>query len=181
MPFALELALDPQSASVVRAAWGALAAAGFPLMAELGANPHVSLAIWDEIDLSAMSSAVAALGRETAPLPIVFDRVDVFPTTGVVFLSPVPDRTLSDVHARCQRRLSAYGRRPWPHYAPGAWVPHCTLAQDLESAGALAQARSVAERTPLPIVGRLERAELIGFRPVHCLRAAPLAAGATAS
>jgi 2'-5' RNA ligase len=181
MPFALELALDPASAAVVRAAWRVLAAAGFPLMAELGANPHVSLAIWDEIDVAAMSAAVAEVGRQTAGLQIVFDRVDVFPTTGVVFLAPARDAALHDVQARWHQRLGVHGRYPWPHYAPGVWVPHCTLAQDLGSGDDLASARSVAARTPLPIVGRLERAELVRFRPVHCLSAAPLAAGATAS
>jgi len=181
MPFALELALDPESAAAVRTAWRALAVAGFPLMADLGANPHVSLAIWEEIDVTAMSAAVAELGRETAPLPIAFDRVAVFPTTGVVFLAPVPDAALRDMQARCQRRLGAHGRQPWPHYAPDTWVPHCTLAQDLDDPGALARARSVAERMPLPVIGRLERAELVRFRPVQLLSAAPLAPRANAS
>jgi 2'-5' RNA ligase len=181
MPFALELALDLESAAVVRAAWRALAAAGFPLMADLGANPHVSLAIWEQIDVTGMSAAVAEFGRETAELPIAFDRIAVFPTTGVVFLAPVPDAALHDMQARCQRRLGAHGRQPWSHYAPDVWVPHCTLAQDLADAGALARARAVAERTPLPVVGRLQRAELVRFRPVHCLSVAPLTAPASAS
>ena len=58
MPFALELALDHDSAKVVRTAWRALAAAGFPLMADLGANPHVSLGIWDDIDIAGMRAAL---------------------------------------------------------------------------------------------------------------------------
>jgi hypothetical protein len=44
---------------------------------------------------------------------------------------------------------TASGRR-------AAWVPHCTLAQDIEGAG------------------RLTRAELVRFRPVHYLTAVPL-------
>jgi 2'-5' RNA ligase len=124
----------------------------------------------------ALELALDAFARETAPLRIVFDRVAVFATTGVVFLAPVPDATLHDVQALCHRRLGGHGRQPWPHYAPAVWAPHCTLAQDLEDAAALASAREVAERIPLPLAGRLERAELVRFRPVHCLGAVPLGA-----
>jgi hypothetical protein len=114
MPFALEVALDPDSAAVVRAAWRELATAGFPFMADSGAAPHVSLAIWDQIDVAAMSAAVADWSRGTAELAIVFDRVAVFPATGVVFLAPVADIALRDVQARCHQHLAPHGRQPWP-------------------------------------------------------------------
>jgi 2'-5' RNA ligase len=175
MPFALEIALDADAASVVRTAWRALAVAGFPLMAESGANPHVSLAIWDEIDVPAMSAAAATFGRETRELPIVFDRIEVFATTGVVFLAPVPDSALHDMQARCLRHLDAHGRRLWPHYTRDAWVPHCTLAQDIQGPAPLARARAVAMNIPVPVAGYLSRAELVRFRPVHHLAAIPLA------
>jgi 2'-5' RNA ligase len=174
MPFAVELSLDHDAAAVVRTAWRALAGAGFPLMAELGANPHVSLVIWDDVDVAGMTAATAELSRHTPPLPIVFDRVAVFSTTGVVFLAPRPDTALQDVQARWHQDLAGHGRRPWPHYAPNVWVPHCTLAQDLADARTIARARRLTERIPLPLVGRLERAELIRFRPVHTLAVAAL-------
>jgi len=174
MPFALEIALDAEAAAIVRTAWGALAAAGFSFMAESGAHPHVSLAIWDEIDVAAMSAAVTTFGRETHELAIVFDRIHVFATTGVVFLAPVPDAALREMQVRCHRHLDAHGRQPWPHYAVDAWVPHCTLAQDIDGAAPLARARTVAMNVPLPVVGRLSRAELVRFRPVHYLAAVPL-------
>jgi 2'-5' RNA ligase len=179
MPFALAVALDPDSAAVVWAAWRELAAAGFPFMAESGAAPHVSLAIWDEIDAAAMSAAVADWSRDTAELAIVFERVAVFPTTGVVFLAPAADPALRDMQRRCHGQLAAHGRRPWPHYAPDVWVPHCTLAQDLD--GPLARARAIAERVPLPVAGRLSRAELIRFHPVQHLSTVPLVRQATVS
>jgi hypothetical protein len=47
---ALELALDDVAAMAVRKLWGELAAAGFTFPAMSGANPHISLAIWDTID-----------------------------------------------------------------------------------------------------------------------------------
>lgn len=135
VPFAVELALDDASAAVVREVWRALAHAGFAFMADSGASPHVSLAIWDEIAPAPMVSALNALAAETPPVPIVFSRVEVF--------------------------------------------PHCTLAQDIDDAGGLARARAVAERMDLPLVGRLERAGLIEFRPVRVLAARPLSRSST--
>jgi 2'-5' RNA ligase len=181
MPFALELALDDRSAAAVRTLWRALAHDGFPFMADSGANPHVSLAIWDEIAHAPMTAAVAHFAGETAPLPVVFERVDVFPETGVVFLAPRTDPRLLAVQARCHQRLAAHGRQAWPHYHPQAWVPHCTLAHDVDGPRALAHARAVSERMLLPVVGRLERAELIEFHPVRCLLALPLAGPSSAS
>jgi 2'-5' RNA ligase len=174
VPCAIALALDAASASVVRAVWQALAEAGFPFLAESGAAPHVSLAIWDEIDLVPMVRALATFAAETSRVSIEFSRVDVFASTGAVFLAPRADAALPVVHARCHERLAVHGRRPWAHYAPGTWVPHCTLAQDIHDADALARARTVTGRIALPLTGWLDRAELIAFHPVRALAAYPL-------
>ncbi|HEV8585192.1 MAG TPA: hypothetical protein VGT02_09510 [Methylomirabilota bacterium] len=80
---------------------------------------------------------------------------------------------LLEAQADCHRRLAAFGRGPWAYYAPGAWVPHCTLVQ--EAGAGLDRALAVARRAALPRRGRLERAELVEFRPVRCHVAVPLA------
>jgi 2'-5' RNA ligase superfamily len=172
MPYALELALDDQSAAVVRALWRRAADVGFPFMAESGANPHVSIAIWDEIDRSAMAEAIGRFAGATPVVDVVFPTMGSFPTTGVVFLALAENPRLLDVHARCHRALPALGRGAWPHYAPGVWIPHCTLAMDLGDA--VERIHAMLQPAPLPLRGRLERAELVEFRPVRHLMAAPL-------
>jgi 2'-5' RNA ligase len=173
MPYAVELALDDGSASVVRALWRRAADAGFPFMAESGAHPHVSLAIWDDIDRPAMEHGIARLAAETAPIDVLFPTIDSFALTGVLFLALANNRQLLEIQDRCHRALASLGRAAWPHYGPGVWVPHCTLAMDLDDA--LVRVRAVLEPAPLPLRGRLERAELVQFRPVRHLMAAPLA------
>ena len=59
MPFAIELALDAESAAPVRALWRRLAEAGIRFMAESGAEPHVSLVIWDGLDVERAAAEVA--------------------------------------------------------------------------------------------------------------------------
>jgi 2'-5' RNA ligase len=174
MPYALELALDDDAAAMVRALWREIAAAGAPFMAESGANPHVSLAIWNEIDRDAMTSALARFAAETRPIDIVFPAVGTFASTGVVLLAPEVDARLLDAHARCHRTVAGLGLGAWPHYAPGVWAPHCTLAMDLGAE--MDDVLALARRAPLPLRGRLERVELVEFRPVRRLTFAPLAA-----
>ena len=174
MPYAVELALDDATAAVVRVLWRDLAAAGFRFMHDSGANPHVSLAIWDDVDRPALETGLAAYAAATPALDVVFSRVDAFTSTGVVFLAPDVNAGLLDAHAGCHQRLGAFGREAWPHYAPGVWVPHCTLAMDIPDG--LDRALGVARKAVLPLRGRLVRAELVAFRPVRCLAAARLAA-----
>lgn len=177
MPYALELALDEATAAVVRGVWRDLAAAGFPFMAESGPNPHVSLAIWDTIDHVGLEDALIGFAAATAPIDVIFARGETFPSTGVVFLAPDLDEHLLRVHARCHERFAALGHGAWAHYAPGCWAPHCTLAQDLD-AGQITTALAIAAKIPSPLRGRLERVELVEFRPARCLATAPLTGAA---
>jgi hypothetical protein len=57
------------------------------------------------------------------------------------------------------------------HHRPGRWVPHVTLGH------AEAPGRGLEALAPLwrgPIRGRLDRLELVRFRPVAVLRSAAL-------
>jgi 2'-5' RNA ligase len=173
MPYALELALDDEAAAVVRTVWRDIATAGFPLMVDLGANPHISLAIWNEIERDALEEAICRFAAGFAPVDIVFHAVASFASTGAVFLAPAPNQRLRDVHEHCHRMLAPFSHEAWPHYAVGVWVPHCTLAMDLDGEG-LERVMHVARRTRLPLQGRLVRAELMEFRPVRRLMFAPL-------
>jgi hypothetical protein len=60
---------------------------------------------------------------------------------------------------------------PHAHFVPGHWVPHVTLGRT----GATGRAMKVlAPRWPGPLSGRLDRLELVRFRPVAVLRSVPL-------
>ena len=173
MPYAVELALDDASAAIVRELWRRVADAGFPFMAESGAHPHVSLAIWDDVDRAAITRRLHDFARDTTPIDVVLAAVASFPTTGVLFLALEEHRGLREIQRRCHAMLAPHGRAAWPHYAPDVWVPHCTLGMDLSEA--LPRVRAQVEPARLPLSGRLERAELVEFRPVRHLVAAPLA------
>ena len=73
--------------------------------------------------------------------------------------------------ARQAALVAALGAPPHEHYRPGHWVPHVTLGH------ADALGRAMETLAPLwrgPVSGRLNRLELVRFRPVAVLRSLPL-------
>ncbi len=176
MAFAIELALDAAGAAPVRALWRRLAEAGARFMADSGADPHVSLVIWDGLDVERASAELGALAAETAPLPVSFTHVSAFGAE-VVYLALAPSTRLAALQSHADTRLAGLGRARWPHYAPAAWVPHCTLAMDLGSIGA-ATALALASELTLPLAAQLDRVAIVEFRPVRERFSRPLTGGA---
>jgi len=167
MPYAVELALDPTSADEVRRAWRELDGAGITWMVRSGARPHVSLGIWDTVDRDGAESELTRFAVETAPVRLTLASVGLFPGV-TVFLAPTVTGELLDLHADIHRRFGRLGGGSWDHYRPGAWVPHCTLATDLEP-HQFGSALAIAARVPLPLECRLVEVGIVEFRPVKQL------------
>lgn len=165
MPFAIELALDSMAGAAVRRIWRELEDTGITSMARSGAHPHVSLGIWDALDLHAAQADLAAFAREIEPIPVTLASVRTF-STGAVFLAPEAHPGLAALHAGFHRRFAHLGTGAWDDYAPGLWVPHCTLAMDLTE-DLVPTALEIARRAPLPLRGQLERIGIVEFRPVR--------------
>jgi len=172
MPYAFELALDPASAAAVRRVWRELDDAGIRYMARSDASPHVSLGIWETIDREGAEAELARFAAQTPPLEVTLASVGLFPRVAV-FLAPTVTAELLELHARFHRRFEHLGEAPWEHYWPGAWVPHCTLAMDLE-ADRFGDALTIAARMPLPLAARLIEVGIVEFRPVKQLASCPL-------
>lgn len=173
MAFAVELALDPAAAARVREIWEALAEAGLDYMAGCGAVPHISLVLWDDVDQPAAKRALESFAGDTPPIDVSLVHVDHFGDVAV-YLAPTPAPALAAAHTLFHERFGGLRVNPPPYYTPAASVPHCTLAMDF-TPEMTAIAVAIARRARLPITGRLERVELIEFRPVQPRHSVPLA------
>ena len=165
MPYAVELALDDQAGAVVRGVWRTLSGIGVTWMEDSGAEPHVSLGIWETIDRARFEAELARFAAETPPISVTFEAVGMFPGSAI-YLRPVENRQLADTQQRLHDRFGMLGGGAWQYYLPGTWVPHCTIAMEFP-ADRTAEARTIVERLPLPLTGRLVSAALIEFRPVR--------------
>lgn len=176
MPYAVTLRLDEAAAARVERLWRALAEqAGDDGALRLGYGPHLTLALLpDGIGAEAIAEAVFALAHAWDPLPITLAGLGVFPgDPAVVWAAPVVTEALLARHSWLQAALAAFPVHA--HYRPGAWVPHVTLSKE----GQAPAARLIEVATAAwdgPITGRLDRLELVHFRPVTVLRSVALQA-----
>jgi hypothetical protein len=127
MAHAVEVFFDATTEATIRAVWARLEAAGVPSLAtrtHRRHRPHISLSVAERIETEQLEDV----------LDVTLYSPAVFPRRGVLYLSVVPTLALlrlhEDVHAALRDSVVA----PWDLYSVGAWVPHCTLAQELTRA-----------------------------------------------
>jgi 2'-5' RNA ligase len=168
MPFAITLCFDSVSAQTVAAMWRTLSEQGIDADRErLGYAPHVTLAIHpDDTPVARLETATETLARDSHALPVTPSGIGVFPgPTSIVFAVPVVTAELLRRHAALHAALS--GSRPHAHYEPSHWMPHVTLSGALTDP---ARALSALVSSWRPIIGMLDRLELVRFRPVEIIR-----------
>ena len=70
MPFAIQLFVDPVSDSIVRSLWEDIASAGLFAMRDSGNRPHVSLAIYRELDVAFCANLLDVFAATHAPFAL---------------------------------------------------------------------------------------------------------------
>ena len=177
MPFAVELHFDDPSRGELASVWSALAeVAGRPRRTELGIAPHVSVAVLPDRPRG-LDLAIQSLARSLPAFDLHLDRIDHFPgDEGVVFIGVVPQPDLLQVHEQVNGLLERLGAANLPHYQPGRWRPHCTVATDVPPA-LLPQVLSAASSLRRPEVVRAVSLCGVGYRPAKLDFTAALGAG----
>lgn len=179
MAYAIELFFDSATETAVRRIWAELAGRGVaPYMHDSPNRPHVSLAVYDTLDITKAAAVLESFAAKTAPLPFTLASWGLFPVSPepVVFAAPVVTATLLALQERACEVLTSAGRGPSPHYLPGQWTPHCSLAVHFPPEHVL-EAIDVCRSLPLPLAGRLEAIGAIETRPARPLFTYPFAAG----
>ncbi|GAA1962507.1 2'-5' RNA ligase family protein [Microbacterium deminutum] len=125
----IELVLDPDTESRVRADWHRLADAGLPSLASRRAasnRPHLTLMVRPVLNEMGFADAVAQLPVViTLAEPIVFRHGD----SGVLARRVVPSQDLLRLHRVVHAALPP--GEDAAHTTPGHWTPHVTLARRL--------------------------------------------------
>jgi 2'-5' RNA ligase len=128
---------DDEADAAVRALWRRLDDAGVPSLAVRSHRrhrPHVSLAVAGAIPPRTRDALRASLRLLALPNLWLY-TLSTFPTDeNALFLGAVVDAELLAVHSAAHDALAGRVSQPWAYYLPGAWVPHCALAQDLTTA-----------------------------------------------
>ncbi|HZA09968.1 2'-5' RNA ligase family protein [Mycobacterium sp.] len=160
MALAVCLLFDRHSERAVRALWDRIEALGVPSLRSHTHGrhvPHVSYAVLRSWDHAAVTEALAGLG-DGAPVDLHFDGIGLFRRGRAWLLAGGG----ADLMARQQRvvdAITATGADLHKHYAPGTWLPHCSLAPRVPLAQLQTVAAAVYDVLPLP--ARLDRAALV--------------------
>lgn len=137
MAHSVEAFFDHDADEAVRELWARLDRAGVPSPATRGHGrhrPHVTLAVAGTIAQRTRDALRADLALLSLPRLWLY-TLGTFPTEqNGLFLGAVVDTELLAVHSATHDVLAGRVKQPWAHYLPGAWVPHCTLAQDITPA-----------------------------------------------
>jgi len=173
MSFAIELFFDDTLTAAVRRIWQDLAEAGVSSqMLEGGYRPHISLGICDELDIEGFTSAMSV--QKMPLLPVMLAYIGLFQCQpGVVFLGGTTTRLLLAHHAMLQEQCRAFAKGCWPEYDVDVWIPHCTLAADLDE-DQIGRAVRVCRQSSLPLQGQFQaigisEVSLTSYRMLHLI------------
>jgi 2'-5' RNA ligase len=175
MGYAVELNLSRDGAARVVKVWESLASEAISsVMLDVGARPHISLAVFEDLDPEVLRVDLRRFAELTRPLSVELASVGTFPTgEGVVFLAPVVTQELLAAHSRFHRFLQDRGVDCVEYYRPGKWVPHCTVAMDV-APDKMGAALEICVHSEAFGAVELDEVSLIEFRPAREIYAFPL-------
>jgi 2'-5' RNA ligase len=164
MAYGIGLVFDPHTEAHIRAVWCRLASQGFTTpLARPGCLPHVSLILSETLRIDELARDLEGLGDFPRRLEVRVSHVGVFTEPEIVlFYGLTPSDGLLRVHADVARIYRRWSSAIMARTQPGVWVPHCTLATQVE-AGRLADAITTAATLALPRVATRVRLAIVQF------------------
>ena len=168
MPFAIGIKAANDTARHIRDLWDRLG--GFedvPSMRALNYPPHITFAVYDRIDGDSLGNSLRNVFAGQSALRLAFERLRYFDSPSLVlWAAPVETPALRRLHQAIRRQIDAALCRP--HYRPGAWVPHCTLATRIRD-DRRAKALAFVDRPMQPFEVVFDVADCIAFAPVRVI------------
>ncbi len=145
-----------------------------PVLGNLGDRPHVSLAVFGEVEIEQVIKLTSTFAPLCRQFPAQLSSFGAFPTdSNVVYLQPVPTQPLLELHKRYHDHLQENNLFSSFYYQPGQWVPHCTLEFELPD-DQFDLALRLCKKHFSPIHGTFSSMGVIAFRPIAYLTEYPL-------
>ncbi len=169
MPFAINLRSDHESAEAIRYLWEKCSSfEASPSMAALDYPPHITLAVYDEMNTELLFAALDEAVVGIPHLTIRFEHLGHFvaPHAIILWAAPTLNEGANLLYERAHSFINSGLCRP--SYRPGIWVPHCSLATDIDPSRK-AEAIDAANRPIEPFDVVFDVADCASFPPVEVL------------
>ncbi|MGG0723976.1 2'-5' RNA ligase family protein [Bacillus mycoides] len=99
-----------------------------------GVEPHITLADYNELDVNLYTEKLEEfVAFQENIAAVTFPSVGNFPTNRTIFLAPTITDELLRLHHSYHDYFKTFHDSPQSYYVPGKWVPHCTIANVLNS------------------------------------------------
>jgi len=170
MPYATYLDFDAAGSSQLDRLTGCIEEldAGISTPRRLGFGHHLTLAVYDELDVPLMVELMPKVAANISQTGIVLPALGTFPgEQSVLFAAPYVTRELMLIHERYHELTAVIGDGR-SHYHPGSWFPHATLALNLSQRD-LEAAIGAASCQWSPINSRIASLTLVQFSPVETI------------
>ena len=159
MPYAVEFLLNREKTERVLEIWKEMAAREYGI--EMVGMPHITLGVWDDLDLDLAKDWLRTFTANLAPIPVRFASTGFFANDrAVVFLAALATPSLLELQTRFCREFAGSQCEPWTNYRQDWWVPHITLAMNVEN-DVFPEAMLVAKQIGLPCEGVLEAITIV--------------------
>jgi 2'-5' RNA ligase len=171
MAYAVEMLFDDDTNAIIMEMWQELKNSKISsYMIRSKSKPHITLSIFDSVDLNELNQRVEKFSEITSACPIKFDSIGVFPDdTGVVYLQPVVSPELLNIHRSFNLMTNEFDEFKWTHYLPGNWVPHCSMALNITKEKVLQAVSCLLEKFS-PFEAQIQSLAVIRFPPIEHLK-----------
>jgi 2'-5' RNA ligase len=131
--------------------------------------PHITLAIYDEISADDLIAGLSATVAYLSKMTIRFESLGYFeaPYGIVLWAAPLVPQQVIDAHESLHSKLGVKTCRD--NYRPGNWVPHCSLAADIDFSRK-DDAIGIVEQGIEPFEVTFDTADCASFMPVKVLK-----------
>ena len=129
MKYAIEMYFDKNTEAKIMSLAQKVADYGFSTkFLEWKTRPHVTLAIFNDVDEQRCIALLQEFTRGKAPIPALLDSVGMFNDTKTIFLNPTMTRKMYQLQEDLHETMKEFDKKGWEWYMPDGWVPHCTIA-----------------------------------------------------
>ncbi len=168
MPFAIGIRCDNESGRPIRSLWdrvGRLEPA--PSMAALNYPPHITLAVYDDINPDRLRDAAGRVFKDEPPIALTFRRIHHFEGDPLVlWADPLPTPQLGRLHAAVHAAIPPSLCRP--HYRPETWTAHASLAVHIDK-DHRSEALALCREPFQPFVVTFDVGDAVSFPPVQSI------------
>ncbi|MHB1485252.1 MAG: 2'-5' RNA ligase family protein [Saccharofermentanales bacterium] len=135
MIYALEMFFDPETEIIINGYLDELKDAGISkYLLDVVSRPHITIGVFNDIDVADCGKRLAGFCKDKEILNLTLSSIGIFTNPKpCVFLAPVVDRKMLDMHDGLQELFSDLDASGYEFYNKDTWVPHCAIdiSQDI--------------------------------------------------